>query len=314
MSKSLIAAVIVLGLAAAYLYSLESAPVAEVYSFEQYKREFGKRYVREGEEQYRRNIFLRNLISINEHNANPKNTYTMGVNQFTDLTQAEFEAIYLTLQVPKRSIKTVEVEAKATPNGDIDWSSQGKVSGVKNQGSCGSCWAFSATAAMESAYLIKGQSVNLSEQQLVDCSRPYGNQGCNGGWMDSAFDFAQEKGLTTTDKYPYVARDQACKIATGDYKVSDYVDVNGCTDLLNALSARPVSVAVDASVWSPYRSGVLSNCGTNVNHGVLLIGATDAYWRIKNSWGTTWGESGFIRIARGDTCAVCQYPSYPNVQ
>jgi C1A family cysteine protease len=238
----------------------------------------------------------------------------MGVNQFTDLTQAEFEAIYLTLQVPKRSIKTVDIPASLTPNGDIDWVAAGKVTPVKNQASCGSCWAFSATAAQESAILLaSGNSVSLSEQQLVDCSGSYGNQGCNGGWMDSAFDYARDHGLTTTDKYPYVARDQNCKIDSGDYKVVSYADAEGCNNLLNALSARPVSVAVDASVWSAYKSGVLSNCNTNVNHGVLLVGATDAYWKIKNSWGTSWGETGYIRLARGDTCAVCDYPSYPVV-
>ena len=312
MNKALIATLVLLGAASVFLYGLESPSQAS--SFEQFKADFGKRYTREGEEQYRKNIFLRNLIRIQEHNANPASTYQQGVNQFTDLTQAEFEAIYLTLQVPKRSYK--EVDTTDTPsNGDIDWKADGKVTAVKNQGACGSCWAFSATAAQESAILLAGgETVSLSEQQLVDCSRSYGNQGCNGGWMDSAFEYARDKGLTTTSAYPYVARDQACKIDSGDYKVVDYVDVPGCTDLLNALSARPVSVAVDASVWSAYRSGILSNCAKNVNHGVLLIGATDDFWRIKNSWGTGWGESGFIRLSRGDTCAICQYPSYPRVK
>lgn len=131
--------------------------------------------------------------------------------------------------------------------------------------------------------------------------------------MDSAFLYVKEHGLTTTEKYPYVARDQACKIDSGDYKATGFIDVQGCDNLINALTGRPISVAVDASVWSSYRSGVLSNCGTNVNHGVLLVGATDAYWKIKNSWGTSWGESGFIRLNRGDTCAICQYPSYPTI-
>jgi C1A family cysteine protease len=314
MNKSLIVALIVLGAASVYLYSLESA-TSEVYSFEQYKREFSKHYTKEGEEQYRKNIFLRNIIKIQEHNANPKNTYTMGVNQFTDLSQAEFEAIYLTLQLPKRSYNTFE-SVQAVPNRDIDWTVDGKVTPVKNQGSCGSCWAFSATAALESHILIeKGETVSLSEQQLVDCSRTYGNQGCNGGWMDSAFEYAHDHGLTTTSAYPYIARDQACKIDTGSYKVKQIFDVEGgCNDLANALDKRPISVAVDATVWSPYKSGILSNCAKNVNHGVLLVGSTDAYWKIKNSWGATWGDNGYIRIAQGDTCAVCQYPSYATLE
>lgn len=313
MNKSLIAALIVLGVASAYLYTLESN-TPEVYSFEQYKRDFGKRYSKEGEEQYRKNIFLRNVIAIQEHNANPKNTYTMGINQFTDLSQAEFEAIYLTLQVPKRSYNRVEPLTTA-PNGDIDWNAAGKVTAVKNQGGCGSCWAFSANAAIESAFLIdREHTENLSEQQLVDCSTSYGNQGCNGGWMESAFDYVIEHGLTTTAAYPYVARDQTCKVDSGAFKLKSYVDItNQCTDVKNALAERPLSVAVDASTWGAYKSGVLSNCQKNVNHGVLLVGTVNGSWKVKNSWGPNWGENGFIRIADGDTCAICGYASYPVV-
>jgi hypothetical protein len=94
-------------------------------------------------------------------------------------------------------------------------------------------------------------------------------------------------------------------------KITAYVDVEGCDNLVNALKERPVSVAVDAMTWSLYGGGIMSSCGANVNHGVLLVGVTDSYWRIKNSWGTTWGEKGFIRLAPGNTCAICQNPSYP---
>jgi len=236
----------------------------------------------------------------------------MGVNQFSDMTQEEFAAQHLTLKV-NRKYENIEHVDSLSVNGDIDWAAAGKVSPVKNQGQCGSCWTFSATAAMESALLISGRSANLAEQQLVDCSRSYGNQGCNGGWMDSAFQYIIDHGITDTSSYPYVARDQACKIDSGAWKLSSFVDTPGCDNLLNALSIQPVSVAVDASNWSSYRSGVLSNCGTAVNHGVLLIGATDSYWAIKNSWAATWGENGFIRLARGNTCAVCSYPSYPKL-
>jgi C1A family cysteine protease len=220
--------------------------------------------------------------------------------------------MYLTLKVNNRFQRSVSVKPPTTV-GDVDWVASGKVSNVKNQASCGSCWAFSAIAALESAYLIKGTTVLLSEQQLVDCSGSYGNYGCNGGWMDSAFQYIIDHGITTETAYPYVAKNQVCQTDSGSYKLSGFVDVAGCDNLFNALNQQPVSVAVDASNWSPYRSGVFSNCGTSVNHGVLLVGANTDYWKIKNSWGTSWGESGYIRLARGNTCAVCQYPSYPRV-
>jgi len=311
MDKTLLVTLLLLGAASFMLYNMENSS-SKAYSFEQYKSDYQKSYLKEGEEEYRKAIFLRNLVKIEEHNANPKNTHTLGINQFTDLTDAEFQAIYLTLQVPNRNVEVLD-DSQNSINGDIDWQATGKVSGVKNQGSCGSCWAFSAIAALESAYLIAGTDVLLSEQELVDCSRSYGNQGCNGGWMDQAFAYIRDKKIATQAKYPYTARDGACQSGRGEWSLKSFVDVPGCDNVINALASRPVSVAVDASVWSAYRSGVLSSCGTAVNHGVLLIGATDAFWRIKNSWGATWGESGFIRLARGNTCAVCSYPSYPTI-
>lgn len=132
--------------------------------------------------------------------------------------------------------------------------------------------------------------------------------------MDSAFQYVIDHGLKTGAEYPYVARDQTCAAPSGGSNfIKGFVDVPGCGPLLNALSARPISVAVDASNWSLYRGGILTACGTAVNHGVLLVGATDTYWKIKNSWASSWGESGYIRLAPGNTCAVCSYPSYPTL-
>jgi len=231
------------------------------------------------------------------------------------MTQQEFAAQYLTLKV-NRKYENIELVDSLRPLGDIDWNN-GTVTPVKNQGQCGSCWAFSAVAATESALIISktaDTNINLAEQQLVDCSGAYGNYGCNGGWMDSAFQYIIDHGISETAKYPYTARDQTCQIDSGSWKLSGFVDTPGCDNLLNALSSRPVSVAVDASNWSLYSSGIFNNCANNVNHGVLLTGATDTYWNIKNSWGSGWGKlGGFIRLARGNTCAICSYPSYPTV-
>jgi C1A family cysteine protease len=141
-----------------------------------------------------------NLAKIESHNADKTQTHTLGVTQFSDLTQDEFVKIYLNTRVNHKFTDEVHGRtAASTPQvGDVDWVSNGKVSKVKNQGNCGSCWAFSANAAIESAYLIAGQDLDLSEQQLVDCSRAYGNQGCSGGWMDSAFQYVIDHGIAST--------------------------------------------------------------------------------------------------------------------
>ena len=134
--------------------------------------------------------------------------------------------------------------------------------------------------------------------------------------MESAFTYIISQSINLTPDYPYTAKDQLCRRNLNKERISQsgyYNIITGCTDLANALSIKPVSVAVDASVWGAYKAGILSNCGLDVNHGVLLVGATDDYWKIKNSWGTSWGESGYMRLARGNTCAICNYPTVPIV-
>ena len=130
--------------------------------------------------------------------------------------------------------------------------------------------------------------------------------------MDNAFKYVKANGIVTESEYPYKAVKQTCSKNAGPFKISGFTDIKDCNTLATALTGRPISVAVDASNWSPYKSGVFNNCGTRLNHGVLLVGATDQDWKIKNSWGTSWGESGFIRLARGNTCGVCSTASYPN--
>ena len=204
-----------------------------------------------------------------------------------------------------------EKEYESVKVGDVDWCSQGKCSRVKNQGQCGSCWAFSATGAMQSWALFKGQSVDLSQQQLVDCSKPQGNEGCNGGWPYLAFKYVIKNGITSSSSYKYIAKDQACKTQGGSFKISNYTIYRQCTGISSQIINSPLSVSVDASNWHTYKTGVLKDCRTSVNHAVLLVGITGGNWKIKNSWGTSWGENGFIRLeGTGNTCGICQYPGF----
>jgi len=142
---------------------------------------------------------------------------------------------------------------------------------------------------------------------LVDCSSSYGNHGCNGGWPSSALKYVAAKGLASGSEYPYVAKNQQCKKEGGSFKISGQNSFSGCNGLTSGINSQPISVTVDAGKWSSYKSGVFNNCGSSINHAVLLVGVVGGNWKIKNSWGTSWGESGFIRLASGNTCGVCAH-------
>jgi len=280
----------------------------------------------------RYNIFKANLNKIRNHNKNPRATYTMSVNEFADMTFTEFHAKMTGLKPIDNSV----LRSKNAPHknlksmaGSVDWRIKNAVTPVKNQQQCGSCWAFSATGAVEGAYALKtGKLISLSEQQLVDCSRSQGNQGCNGGLMDQAFQYIiSNKGITTEEAYPYTARDGTCqKNQTADATLTSFVNVAAGSEasLMAAINLGPVSVAIEAdqSVFQFYSGGVLSDpgCGRQLDHGVLLVGyGTDAgsgldFWIVKNSWGSTWGESGYIRLVRGkNECGIADMASYPVV-
>jgi C1A family cysteine protease len=289
----------------AVLVAFYSANETKSDSYSEWKVQFGVNFHPE-EDAYRRLIFEKNVEMINKHNADHTQTYKMGINQFSVYTTEEFAIRFLNA-IPAEEIVAQE-EQEVEVIGDVDWVSQGKVSSVKNQGSCGSCWAFSATGVMESWSLIKAKgSVNLSEQQLVDCSRAQGNQGCNGGWPSNALNYVKIAGIASESEYRYVGKDQNCAKNGGSFKIAGQQSFSGCSALTSGINSHPISIAVDATNWSTYKSGVFNNCKTTLNHAVLLVGVVGGNWKVKNSWGTSWGENGYIRLTGGNTCGLCNH-------
>jgi len=276
----------------------------------------------------RYNVFKQNLDFISKENTK-NNTYTVAVNEFADLTQAEFKESFLAYNNVQnefaRSKNTASFEGVQAPT-SIDWRQAGAVTPVKNQGQCGSCWAFSTTGAVEGAHQIATKNlVSLSEQQLVDCAGSAGNMGCNGGLMDYAFEWIIKNGICEESAYPYKGVQGSCsKTCTKAATLSGYKNVKSGSeaDLLAAIgTAGPVSVAIEAdqSAFQFYSSGVFTAaCGTSLDHGVLAVGyGTQSgldYYIVKNSWGASWGEQGYIRLVRGkNQCGIALSASYPVV-
>ncbi|KAK9150499.1 hypothetical protein Syun_008808 [Stephania yunnanensis] len=307
---------------------------------EHWKAFHGRVYKDAFENEKRFNVFKENVKYLEQFNKVVNHTYKLSVNEFADLTNEEFKVSHNGYDIVRRSEEKLPRAAsssfkyenvKGMPS-TMDWRAKGVVTPVKDQGRCESCWAFSAVAATEGIHKIKtGELISLSEQELVDCATNDVTRGCNGGLMEDAFRYIiSNRGLNTETKYPYNEAEGTCNAYKANSihaaQITGYEEVpaNNEAALLNAVANQPVSVAIDASGshFQFYSSGVFTgSCGTQLNHAVTIVGygvshEGTKYWLAKNSWGTSWGESGYMRIQRDvdaeeGLCGLAMLASYP---
>jgi cathepsin F len=301
--------------------------------FNQYIQDYNLQFpIKETLSRYQ--TFVTNLDTINKLNAESTHA-RFGITKFTHLSPDEFKNQYLTLKTTERTstdpvaAEYTDEELMALPD-NFDWRPKGAVTPVKDQGQCGSCWAFSSTGNMEGQWFLAGNTlVSLSEQNLVDCDHECldandCDSGCEGGLMPNAFNYViKNGGIDTEESYPYTAEDDTCafKAASVGAKISNWTFVSHNESQMAAymVANGPLSVAVDALIWQFYVGGVITvGCGSSLDHGVLIVGYDHEvdiwgyeiqYWIIKNSWGDSWGYSGYVYIEK-DTgcCGVDQYP------
>jgi len=279
------------------------------------------------------NIFKTNLDKIEAHNKKQL-SWTLGITQFADLTAEEFASLYLgkvKSEGKREGTPRVFTPASAQVGADpaFDWRTKGAISPVRNQGQCGSCYAMTVVSAIEAAcYIVTHNLTQLSTQALMDCSSSCGNQGCNGGFLDNSFQWLVKNPLPAESCYPYQAASGTCKKTCPPIKwckVTGFKDIKAGDEeaMLNATSKQPLALAIEAdqSSFQFYNSGVIddASCGKSLDHTLLLIGyGTESgkqYWTLQNTWGTSWGEKGYLRLARNkDMCGIADLVSYPTVQ
>lgn len=299
--------------------------------FLKYIKNYSKIYS-SGEIEVRYEIFKNNVLTIEEHNLMyraGKSSFFRAINQFTDLTQFEFNSLYLTYTPTDTTSRTIPFVPHGRPNAEeLDWRTEGKVNAVKNQGACGSCWAFGSLSAVETAYAIKYKKLlSFSEQQLVDCVTEAA--GCNGGSNDVSFNYQKKNGICTTTDYPtpYEAKQGNCSQnnCTAQTKLVGYSHMipKSALSFVTALNKGAVSIGIDASDFSTYGGGIVdqtSKCGHDRDHAMTIVGygydtkEKENYYIVRNSWGPGWGESGYMRIKRGGNyCDVEADGTQPHV-
>lgn len=303
-----------------------------MYAFMEYVGEHGKSYATKAEFDFRFALFEKAVKEHKRHNAMPNQTSTQGPNFLTDYTADELKKMLGYRQDMNIALGEARKNVKVFPEADgpIDWRSKGAVTPVKNQGQCGSCWSFSTTGALEGAHFnATHKLVSLSESQFVNCDRTC--HGCEGGLMDLAFKYAETNPVMTEEAWPYEPHSEpfSCYLKyranKGVLTVKTFHDVSrdSASQLQAALENGPVSVAIEAdqSAFNQYTGGIISGtaCGDKLDHGVLAVGwGTDAtagnFIIVKNSWGPSWGEKGFVRMTSVDgtgTCGINQSASQP---
>ena len=304
--------------------------------FTNFQERFSKKYSTLKELEHRFEVFKGNFINIITHNSDITQNYTLGVNQFSDLTQEEFKNIYLGSL--NGSLESFGCKSFSSQNYQVpesfDWRLEGVVNPVRDQGQCGSCWAFATTANAESVWAItNGELLDLSEEFLVDCASGVGyyNMGCNGGNPDSAFKYMINQGQCNELSYPYKAgvtknagKCITCSPAPVQFSSCSDVKPNDQISLKVAVSQQPVVVAIEADtkIFQSYSGGVIDtpSCGTNLDHAVEIIGYGEEngkkYWTVRNSWSTSWGLDGYVLIERSDNtndigiCGIAAQPSF----
>jgi len=303
----------------------------------EYRREFTQwmhthdKVYQVGDFETRYSIFKYNMDFVDSWNADPTHTHTVELNKFADLSLDEYKKIYLGSHFDgTERLAKAQAEGLQTfePQGDnINWAAQGYVTPPKDQGQCGSCWAFSTTGSVEALnFKYTRNLISLSEQNLVDCTGSFGNQGCGGGWMDSAFKYIiANKGIDREENYPYQAANGACRFSYSyvGATMNSYSDVQGGNEgaLQNAVNGQPVSVAIDAghTSFQLYKSGIYfePQCSSSsLDHGVLVVGygsENGDYYIVKNSWGQNWGMQGYLWMSRNrnNNCGIATSASFP---
>jgi len=284
----------------------------------------GKTYT-VSEDAARLGIFMDNYHKVKKFNAEHEDT-KLALNKFADLTSAEFKyknsgcAFYQ----PKPVGHTMPYHLRYPSS--VDWRNEGVVTPIKNQGQCGSCWTFSTTGVLEGFHAIQtGTLLSFSEQQIVDCASSAGS-GCGGGWPYLALEYTASEGLEQESEYPYTAEDGTCEydasLVTQTNSGYSLVATDSVDALKTSISSMPTSILIEADqdVFQLYSSGIISSgCGASLDHAVLAVGYAPGYFIVKNSWGTDWGQAGYVYISDDGTqnsgagvCGILSQPVVPN--